>query len=73
MRNGNGPTLWSSWGFFFLCVFACFSMQAQCLKEATMSVITQRFFKDQPDMAKNSPQITSARCFKMIDACSAAL
>lgn len=69
MRNGSGPTLWSSWGF--LCVFACFSMQAQCLKEATMSVITQRFFKDQPDMAKNSPQIT--RCFKMIAACSAAL
>lgn len=54
-------------------IFFFFLMQAQCLKEATMSVITKCFSKDQLDMAKSSPEITSARCFKMIDTCSAAL
>lgn len=65
MRSGSEPTLWSSWGFFF--------MQAQCLKEATMSVITPRFSEDQADMDKNAPEITRARCFHTIDSCSAAL
>lgn len=64
MRSGSEPTLWSSWVFF---------MQAQCLKEATMSVITPRFSEDQADVDKNSPEITRARCFDMIDSCSAAL
>lgn len=50
MRSGSEPTLWSSCFFFF----------------TTMSVITRQLPKDQLDMAKNSPERTSTRCFKMI-------
>lgn len=70
MRSGSEPTLWSSC-FFFLYIYIF--LKAQCLKEATMSVITKRFSKDQLDMAKASPEITNTRCFLVIDRCSAAL
>lgn len=62
MSSGSEPTLWSP----------CFFMQSQCFKEAAMSVITQRFSEDQANRAKNSPEVTDARCFKMTDTCSAA-